>query len=271
MKSKRLLGVLLLLAFGVVRMPLESGLTEKLRAQGLKESPPELSWQEDFGEMFMATLGGLRNLVASVYYLKAYTAFEVMDWGTVDNQMALVTRMQPKEAAYWDEAAWHMAYNAASSFKRDKELRAAIQNKLFRDHVQKGIEILNKGLQYLPNNRLLLEKLGDIYRDRQPNAELAADAYLRAFQNGGRTFLERMAAYEMVKTGNVKLAAQAYEILKRYYDMGPSFARRQRIVDDLKILEDRLNIPAEKRIRPGPTGPPPASRSLPGPPTPRGD
>jgi hypothetical protein len=248
--NKRLLGILFFLAFGLARLPLEQAMTTSLRDQGFKEAPPQVSWLEDFGQMFFATLGGLRSLVASVGFLEAYSAWEKNDWGAVDNRMTLVTRMQPYEPTYWDEAAWHMAYNAASSFKRDKSMRTAIQNKNFREHVQRGIDILNKGLQYLPNSHRLLETLGYIYKDRQPNPELAAAAFLKAYENGSLPFIERLAAYELVKTGDPASSAKAYEILKRYYDQGLPFTKMESIIRDLKVLEDRLKIPPEKRIRP---------------------
>jgi tetratricopeptide (TPR) repeat protein len=258
--NKRTLGVLLFLAFGLARVPLDVALTADLRAKGIKEAPPTVSWQEDFGQMFLASLGGLRSLVASVGFLEAYSAWERNDWGAVDNRMRLVTRMQPLEPTYWDEAAWHMAYNAASYYKRDKKLRAAIQNKNFREHVQRGIDILNEGLRYLPDHPRLLETLGYIYKDRQPNPELAAAAFLKAHENGASDFMERLAAYEMVKSGDLASAEKAYEILKRYYDRGPPFTRMESIVRDLRILENRLNIPAEKRL---PPAPPPASTAPP--------
>jgi hypothetical protein len=222
-----------------------------------------VSWQEDFGQMFLATLGGLRSLVASVGFLEAYSAWEKDDWGTLDNRMTLVTRMQPYEPTYWDEAAWHMAYNAASSFKRDKSMRAALQNKYFREHVQRGIDILNEGLRYLPDNHRLLETLGYIYKDRQPNPELSAAAFLKAYVNGALPFIERLGAYELVKVGDRASSEKAYEILKRYYDLGPPFTRMESIIRDLRVLEDRLNIPPEKRIRVPRTGVnPPRPRPL---------
>ncbi|RBP48208.1 hypothetical protein DES53_1011009 [Roseimicrobium gellanilyticum] len=260
--NKRVLGVLLFLAFGLARLPLDHAMTMNLREKGLKEAPPTVSWQEDFGQMFLATLGGLRSLVASVGFLEAYSAWERNDWGAVDNRMTLVTRMQPYEPTYWDEASWHMAYNAASYFKRDKSLRAAIQNKLFKDHVQRGLEILNEGLRYLPENRRLLEALGYIYKDRQPDPERAATAFIEAHKNGSLDFIERLGAYELVKVGDRASSAQAYEILKRYYDRGPPFTKMESIQRDLRILENRLNIPADKRI---PAAPAPASTTSPRP------
>ena len=261
--KKRILGVILFLAFGLVRLPLEHAMTMSLREQGLKDSPPQVSWLENFGQMAFATLGGLRSLVASVGFLEAYSAWEKADWGAVDNRMTLVTRMQPYEPTYWDEASWHMAYNAASSFKRNKELRAAIQNKLFRDHVQRGIEILNEGLRYLPDNHRLLEALGYIYRDRQPNPELSSAAFLKAHENGSVDFIERLAAYELVKVGDRASSEKAYAILKRYYDRGAPFTRMESIRRDLRVLEERLNIPADQRIPAAPApGPPTPPRPL---------
>jgi tetratricopeptide (TPR) repeat protein len=260
--NKRVLGVVLFLAFGLARFPLDVAMTADLRAKGVKEAPPSVSWQEDFGQVFLASLGGLRSLVASVGFLEAYAAFEKDDWGALDNRMRLVTRMQPYEPTYWDEAAWHMAYNAASSYKRNKSMRAAIQNKYFKEHVQRGIDILNEGLLYLPNDHRLLEALGYLYKDRQPNPELAAAAFLKAHENGSLDFIERLAAYELVKAGDLDSAKKAYEILKRYYDRGPPFTRMESIQRDLRILEIRLNIPAERRLPPAPA---PSSTSPPRP------
>src|SRR5438093_1111480 len=144
MKSK-LLGLILLVAFGAAKMPLEDALTGSLREQRLQMPPPDLGWEENFGQMVMSTLGGVRNLVASITYLEAYTAWADLDWGKVDTLMTLTTRLQPTEPSYWDEASWHMAYNAASHYLNDKNLRYAIKHQRYRDLVQRGIVILEEG------------------------------------------------------------------------------------------------------------------------------
>lgn len=249
MKSRNW-GILLLVALGAARIPLEDALTQSLRARHLQQPPPEVSWEENFGQMVMATLGGLRHLVASITYLEAYTAWADLDWGKVDNLMTLTTRLQPTEPTYWDEASWHMAYNAASSFRNDPSLRFAIKHKLFRDHVERGIAILNEGLRYLPDHPRLLVKLGDIYRDRKPDPRLASEVYLKAHANGAQDLYERLAAYEMVKLSDRASWQKAYEILKRYYDRGRPFNTMGSILRDLPVLEDRLDIPDRQRIRP---------------------
>ena len=254
-------GILLLLAMGVAKLPLEEKLTQSLRSQGLQTAPPEVSWQENFGQMFLATLGGLRNLVASITYLEAYSAWSDLDWGRVDNLMTLTTRLQPTEPSYWDEASWQMAYNAASHFRNQKDLRYAIKHKLFRDHVQRGIDILEEGLRFLPDNPKLLMRLGDIFVHREPDPRRSSECYLKAFQNGAPANYERYAAYEMVKLSDRASWEMAYEILKRYWDRGAPFTKMASIQRDLPVLEERLNIPAARRIRV--TAPVPPPRGVP--------
>ncbi len=245
MKHK-LLVFALLIAICLSKLPLENSLTATLRRQKLLDTGLDLSMRESLGQMgFAASLGGLRSLIASISYLQSYTAFENLDWGTVDSLMTLTTRLQPTEPTYWEEASWHMAYNAASNYLNNNELRAAIRNKLFRDHVNRGISILDEGLRYLPDNPRLLMKLGDIYRDRKPDPKLAAEAYLNAYDHGAKSFYERMGAYELVKLNDRTSWEKAYAILKRYYDSGARYAS---IMRDLPILEAKLEIPVEKRV-----------------------
>jgi tetratricopeptide (TPR) repeat protein len=250
MKPK-LLGVLILLAFGALKVPLEDRLTLTLRAGGLQLAPPQLGWQENFGQMMLSTLGGLRNVVASITYLQAFTAaFDDRDWGTADTLMTMTTRLQPTEPIYWDHASWFMAFNAASSYLRDKNRRFADRQIKYRDHVQRGISILEEGLRYNPGNPLLLQRLGEIYRERQPDPRLSAKYFLEAYEHGAASFYERAAAYQMVQLSDRASWEKAYEILKRYYDEDKRYRSMASILRDLPILEKRLNIPEKDRIHP---------------------
>ena len=53
-----------------------------------------------------------------------------------------------------------------------------------------------------------------------------------------------------VKLGDRASWEKAYEILKRYYDKGKPYNRMERILRELPVLEERLNIPVGNRIRP---------------------
>lgn len=247
--NRKLAAIALFAVVGIAKLPLEQRLSDNLHAKGLLVEPVGIDMRENLGQMgFAASLGGLRSLVASITYLQAYAAFEDVDWGKVDSLMTITTRLQPREATYWDDAAWHQGWNAASHYLRDENLRAALRNKLFRDHVERGIEIVKEGLRFLPNNKKLLVRLGDLYYDRKPDPAKAAEAYLAAYAQGALRFYERKAAYELVKVNDRAAWERAYTILKKNYDDDldtPS------VMTNLPILEARLGIPPEKRVKPG--------------------
>jgi len=252
--SRKTLALLLLVLVGLVRLPMEERLSRELQEQQLVEEPPNWSVLEGLGQMGMAAaVGGLRSLVASMTYLAAYGAFEDVNWEGVQRFMAVTTRLEPHNPSYWEEASWHMAYNATAYYQRDKSLRPAIRNKLIREHIQMGKDILEEGLRYLPNNPSLWLRLGQILQDKQFDDRRAAEAYLECYAKGGQKYqyAERMAAYEMVKLSDRPSWERAYEILKKYYDKG----MRQKgtsIMRDLPILEERLNIPKDQRVKPLP-------------------
>jgi hypothetical protein len=250
MKPK-LLGVLCFILFGVAKAPLEDGLALSLRARGLQMPPPALDWEENFAQMGIATLGGMRDLAASITYLLAFSAaFDDVDWGMADTLMTMTTRLEPTEPIYWDHASWFMAFNAASYYGNDNSLRYAIKHKLYRDHVQRGIAILEEGLRYNPDQPVLLQRLGEIYQTREPDSRLAAKYFLEAHKHGAPGIYERLAAYELVKLEDRASWEKAYEILKRHYDTDKRCRSMASVLRDLPILEDRLNIPVKDRIHP---------------------
>lgn len=258
--SRKLLAVLLLVVVGLLKLPLEQRLADELRAQDLIEEPVRLGMMENLGQMGMAAaLGGLRSLVASVTYLMAYSDFEDVNWEGVRNLMWLTTELEPHARSYWEESSWHMAYNAASYYLRDEQLRPPIREKLYRDHVKLGIDILEEGLHYLPGNPYLLQRLALTYKDRVKDHRKAAEAFLACYEHGGRRFeyAERMGAYELTQLDDRASWEKAYKILKHYYDIGMR-KKGTTIMTDLPILEERLNIPADQRVKALPNDIPPS-------------
>jgi hypothetical protein len=129
-----------------------------------------------------------------------------------------------------------------------------MKDKIYRDQVQRGIDILNEGLRYLPDNPRLLVRLGDVHKERLADHRKAGEYYLEAAKHGAKDYYERFGAYEFVKTNDPILMRQAYEILKRAYDANKKSYDTERLrstlMRDLPMLEERLQIPAEQRIKP---------------------
>ncbi len=250
MKPRRLLQALLaLLLLGVVKLPVERAVSARLKEARMLNGMADLGLWENLGQMgFAASLGGLRALVAAVTYMRAYVAFEDVEWARVDSLFQITSRLQPRDVSYWDEASWHMAYNAASHYLYSDRVEPVMRGKLYHDYIDRGIAILEDGLRFNPGDARLLSRLGDIYAKRKLEPAKAGELYEQAAASAaGMERYRRFAAYEYEKTADRALWERAHGILRDVYDReGPKYPQ---MVDALKRLEERLDVPLMKRIR----------------------
>ncbi|MDB6075756.1 MAG: hypothetical protein JWO89_3396 [Verrucomicrobiaceae bacterium] len=248
--KRKLQALVVFILLGICKLPLEQRTATSLRSHEMLYAPLDYSARDAVGQMgFAATLGGLRSLVASITYLMGYTAFEETNWSRVDMLFGITTMLQPRFDVYWDDAAGHMAYDAASNYLYDESRPTLYRKQLYRENVQRGIDILNEGLRHLPKSDRLHTSLGHLYARRvEPrNHELAGEHYLLAYQNGGLPVMERLAAYEWAQLNNApERWKQAYTILKRSYGMG---LRAPGTMNFMHSLENKLNIPPALRVR----------------------
>lgn len=247
--KRKLQALTVLLLLGAVRLPMEQAVTQHFRDHGLLSPPLSLNLRENLSQMgFAASLGGLRSLVATVTYLRAYREWEQDNWAKVDSLFHLTTSLQPSYENYWDEAAWQMAYNAASHYQYDEGIEVNARMTLYKQHVQRGITILQDGLRILPNGARLWSTLGDIYanRTRDPReVTLAAEAYLQVHRISHNDYYFRLAAYQYAKTPDPAKWRKAYDMLRVAYQKKQFTAS---LIDVLKKLEEKLNIPYPQRI-----------------------
>lgn len=261
MKRKlQALGVLLLI--GAAKLPLEQRVTAHLRAEHLLQEPVPVSAMESMGQSGLAAiLGGLRGLVACVLQLRAHVEFTRVNWAQVDSLYRVVTRLRPRNETYWDEAAWHMAYNASGNYLYNKKLPAGLRGTLYEQHVKRGIEILLEGLTFRPDSARLWERLAEIYFRKSYEYKKAGDAYWNAWKLGGPSFTQHFAGFAYARASDPESWQKAYDILKSEYDRGRGTPG---LIQHLKEVEQYLHVPPEKRIRaaaPLPTMP----RAMPGP------
>ncbi|HYF33711.1 MAG TPA: hypothetical protein VD994_00365 [Prosthecobacter sp.] len=248
--KRKLQALAVLLLFGVAKVPVEAYLTRQLLAAKLLNPPVDMGMRENLGQMgFAATLGGLRSLIASVTYLQAAHEWELVNWGKVDQLFQITTRLQPRFPNYWDEAAWHMASNAASSYLTNEKLDPALRTKLAEQHFRRGLEIIHEGLRVLPRESKLWVRQAEIYDlTRVPGMRdhaKAGDAYLKAYECSNFALYARLAGYQYAQTNDPNLWRKAHLILLDAY------RKRQRppsVISTLKSLEERLNIPVMQRI-----------------------
>ena len=250
--KRKLQALAVLLILGIVKLPLEQRVTRDLRAARLIDEPVSVSAVESMGQSGLAAiLGGVRGLVASMLQLRAYTEFKRVNWAQVDSLYRIVTRLQPRNATYWDEAAWHMAYNAAGFYLYNRDKSDArnneIRGQLFHEHVQRGAAILREGLKFSPNDPRLWERLADIYFRRSYEMAKAGDAYLEARKHGAPIITLHLAAFAYAQAPeNPDAWRKAYDILKKEYDRGMNTPG---VIEHLKNVENWLGIPPDQRIK----------------------
>lgn len=244
--KRRLQALCVLLILGGVKLPLEESVTQQLRGAKLLSTPIDLGVRESVGQMsFAAALGGLRSLIASITYLRAYHEWENINWAKVDSLFQITTRLQPRYQNYWDEASWHMAYNAASSYLYNEKIEPMVRGKLYEQHVQRGIDILNEGLRYLPDDARLWNALAETYERRVHDPKKAAECYLQVHRISHNDRYARFAGYQYAQASDPESWQKAYTLLKTAYDKKQ---RTPSVIDQLKNLEEKLNLPLMQRI-----------------------
>ncbi|HCN31494.1 MAG TPA: hypothetical protein DIT64_22895 [Verrucomicrobiales bacterium] len=252
--KRPLQALLVLLLLGTLKLPLEQAATAHLRAEKLLTPRVDLGLRENLGQMgFAASLGGLRSLVASITYLRACGAWENVRWGAVDSLFQLTTRLQPRYTHYWDEAAWHMAWNASSHYLNNEKLNPALREKLSYEHVLRGRDILLEGLRMIPDDARLWHTLAELYERRDIQPAKAAECYLKVGELTGNLRFRRLAGYQYAKAADRALQLKGYELLMESYRANQ---RPPSLINTIKDLELALSIPAmlripEARVAPG--------------------
>jgi hypothetical protein len=229
------IALLIIVAGGAARLPVERAYTAHMREKKLLETPLNLSMRDELGQtFFLAVLGGFRSVVASIYELKAITPWQQSNWGVVDGYYAVCTQLQPREEHYWESRAWHLAANARDTYLFDPMLTESNRHALAQQYVEKGIDVVRQGLSHLPDNWKLWDRLAyylSMPWNEKPDHAAAAEYYAKAAAApGGRRVYWRMHVYEVAKTTGGRTAipgreVEAWDKLLALYNSGDGMDR----------------------------------------------
>jgi hypothetical protein len=234
--------------FGLLRLPIEAGLSEQHRGAYFHQAQLGLDLREQVGQLgFLAALSGFRSLVADVAFIQAHVAWERTEWGRVFLLFREATTLQPRSVMFWDMAAWHMAWNASAAVVNDPtQPNEYLRRKAQKEYFALGRDFLDRGIRNNPDRPELYESLGRLYKDKLTDHAAAARCYERAAAlPGAPEYDKRFAAYELsFAPGHER---EAYTALRQLYDMG-EHERLPTLLTRLKYLEEALNIPLHERI-----------------------
>lgn len=244
----RLIGFLIIVAFGIVRLPLENAFETERRNAFFHGARLDLKTRERVGQLgFVAALSGFRALVADLLWMEAHTAWEHTKWGRMFGLFQTVTSLQPRSLLFWDMASWHMAYNASvAALNNPKQPRAALRMKAQREYWKIGEDFLIRGIQNNPDRAQLYDRIGQLYRDKFKDPEKAYEAYETGRKKEGALgYMDRFAAYELAKIPGRE--REAYERLKGLYEEGEE-QRLPTVLTELARLQEKLNVPKNERV-----------------------
>ena len=238
----------LLLVFGAVRLPVETRMTRENRAANFSNAPVNLGLREKIGQLgFLAALSGFRTLVADLLWIQAHADWQRVEYGPMNLIFNTVTTLTPHNVNFWDMSSWHMAYNASVAAMNDPaQPKLALKLKREHEYFMIGVGFLQRGIANNPGAYVLHQSLGAIYRDKLHdhwNAYLQFDK--AAALAHAPTYEKRFAAYELSQCPGRE--RQAWEKLRKLYDMGPQ-ERLPTLENDLKAMEEALDLPEDQRI-----------------------
>lgn len=246
--SRLLLAVVLLLVFGLARLPIEDQLYRQHRALHFQTVNFNLGLREQIGQLaFVAALSGFRSVVADALFIQAHVAWEETEWGRVMLLFRQATTLQPRSVLFWDMAAWHMAWNASAAVLNDTKIpRESLRLKAAREYYAIGKDFLERGIRNNPDKPQLYESLGRLYQQKYNDHLHASEMYARAAAlPGAPSYDKRFAAYELSYCEGHE--REAYQDLRRLYDIGPN-EHLPTLLARLRALEEKLQIPADQRI-----------------------
>jgi len=170
--------------------------------------------RDDIGQsMAIVALGGFRGLAANFVWLNVHQAWTDRDWARLRAQAEIVVQLQPRSVYYWDMGAWHMAWNASTSWERYMSEPNASRREIEAHRwIEIGRDFLYRGIKINPESYQLLVRMGDIFAYRLNDYPTAYLWYIAAAKRpDAPLFISRLAGRWLMKAGEYD---QAYKYFK---------------------------------------------------------
>ena len=244
---KTAITLVMLMAFGLLRSPWERQVADRLEEANLLAPAPDTGIVNLIGQSAsLAVLGGLRPLVAIYTTLHAYDAWQYREWDTVERDYGIIHQLAPDDIDAWVTGSWHLHTNASASFYMDETLPQATRERLAREWVLKGVARLKEAARMHPRSAALHKALADVYRQKLADYCLAAEHYKKAMEGeGGLEYLVRFYGYFLARCPGKE--REAYDYLMALYRESERH-HLPTLIQRIKELEEKLNIPAGQRI-----------------------
>ncbi len=232
--------------------PLMTPTWERIRAA--EPSLQVQSLEGSLGEgLTFGVFGGFRSVIADFLWLDAYGYWEQQDLPQTQKLIDVVTTVDPRPLYFWINGARIIAYDmpqwrldAARESLSESDVR-----RIDREQSRAALDLLERGLAVHPGNPFLLIEVANIHLRRLGEVAAAADYYRQAAEAPGAPFYAaRIHAVLLEQLGRLQ---DAYDWLCRLYPTLPAdnpLADVDYVLQRIRRLEDRLNVPPSRRFHP---------------------
>ncbi len=214
-KLKNVIVILIVLAItGWSRMPIEQQLAEDLHE--LKLVPPRLSLEDRSRlkqKAFIATYGSLRPTIAAFMSSATTRPHSNQEWDKVEDSFEEILLLDPYNFHYWDMASWHMAYNAAIDKKSDESLTEVARNRVFERYIQKGKDIIDRGIEINPDDWRFQNLKANLEGNRFRNPD-----YPAAIETHKQMLTMPDLPYHAVRQANIRILFNTQNLPERHQE-----------------------------------------------------
>ncbi len=232
------IAVVLLLIWGGIKLPWEGRISaERSEIIYGSDIPMTFELRETLGqELSLAALGGFRAIVANFLWISVTKAWEDQTWTRVRTLADFAVTLQPRVLFFWENGAWHLAWNASVSVVKYAEEGKSEERKQFesRKWIDAGIDMLERGIRANPEKHGLYMRMAELYWQRLQDYETSAKYYRLALERpGAPSYTDRFVGYALEKAGKYEESLAHWESLAA----APDFKER-RVAHQKKVAEN---------------------------------
>ncbi len=248
--------VAIVVAVGLVRLPVERNLLRGLQEDGFHPRYEQIDMVDQLGvQSFIGILGGLRYMVATFFTVQSVELWENQKWDELAEKYRLISLLQPLDAESWSTGAWHLAYNASAWYRLDDRQHTPEEREvLARRFIQRGKSMLQEGIRWNPEEPDLYRDLANIHREKEGDLCAAAEVYKEASRlEAAPSFMFRFYGYFLADCPGREEEAygvlrEIYEEGERVFEAGGPLIWKPTLIVKLREVEERLDVPGEERI-----------------------
>lgn len=199
----------------------------------------------------LGLLGGFRALVANGLWLSANAAWMDSDRTRTQTYIGLTTTVDPRPLFFWINGSRIIGYDIPhwriEARGGEEQVPQTVQDQFVTEQAQDGIRLLTRGLDFHPNDPLLLIEIANLHDRRLKDLKTATEFYrIASEQPRAPAYAARVYAEFLRRQGRQK---EAYEFYKELLPTLPKDINHMPwvVYDRIRDLEEELQIPAAQR------------------------